>query len=804
MAEQMRKSVEENDSTQPEKPAPAPGRPGAKPHWSSGAKTAVGTSVASDSRIWFTIGDGTLNEIYHPDIDKANTRSIRFLVTDGETFLSDEKVDATHEVIALGDGVPGYVIHSTSRQRKYRITKEIACDPLRDCLLASVRFEPSSPLQLYLLVDPQIADQGSENDAWIGAYKDIPMLFAGHRNVSMAAVCSVPFVQATCGFVGKSDGLMDLQEHRRLTRHYNSATNGNVTLLAEVDWRPTGGEFVLSIAFGKRPSEAAQQARAGVLQRFGEVRAGFVDQWEKKQKCHLEIAAPEGQSSNLYRVSTAVLQTHESKRFPGGFVASLSIPWGFSRGDKDIGGYHVAWPRDLVEAAMGKLACGDAEAARRALFYLACTQETAGSWCQNMWLDGTPHWDAEQMDGISLPILLADRLRREHALGDFNPWNMIRSAALFLVKNEPGTQQERWEAVSGFSVFTMACEVAALLAAAEFADLANERQLAEFLRITADAWNDAIDDYTYVQDTDLAKKHGIDGYYIRIAPPEVIEDRSLKRLRIKLPNHMLGNSSRRAIDIVSPDALGLVRFGLRAPHDPRILQTVRLLDATLRRETKTGPGWVRSTYDGYGEHADGAPFNGRGIGRCWPLLAGERGHYELDAGNRKDAEQLLQTMAAQSSECGMIPEQVWDAPDLPEHELFNGRPTGSGMPLAWAHAEYIKLMRSLQDGKVWDMPPQPVQRYQVERRSSPIQIWTEREPREWVTTGKQLRVDLCAVAKICWAVDSEGLSQPITTKPVTIGLHSVVLPLPEHQAWETLQISIEQGGKIRRLTLRSR
>jgi glucoamylase len=381
---------------------------------------------------------------------------------------------------------------------------------------------------------------------------------------------------------------------------------------------------------------------------------------------------------------------------------------------------------------------------------------------------------------------------------------MIRSAALFLVRNGPGTQQERWEAVSGFSVFTMACEVAALLAAADFADLANESELAEFLRTTADAWNDAIDDYTYVQDSDLAKQHGIDGYYIRIAPPDVIKNRSLKRLRIKLPNHMLGNRSRRATDIVSPDALGLVRFGLRAPHDPRILQTIRLLDATLRRETKTGPGWVRSTHDGYGEHADGAPFNGRGIGRCWPLLAGERGHYELAAGNRKDAEQLLQTMAAQSNECGMIPEQVWDAPDLPQHELFNGRPTGSGMPLAWAHAEYIKLMRSLQDGKVWDMPPQPVQRYQVERRGAPIQIWTEREPREWVTTGKQLRVDLCAVAEICWAVDSEELSKPLTTQPVAVGLHSAVLPLPEHQAWETLQISIEQGGKTRRLMLRSR
>jgi glucoamylase len=800
----MRQSIEEHDSTQPKKPVPASGRPGVKPHWSSGAKTAVGTAVANNSRIWFTISDGTINEIYHPDIDKANTRSIRFLVTDGETFLSDESLDATREVSPLGDGVPGYVIRSASREGKYRIEKEIVCDPLRDCLLLNVRFQPSSLLHLYLLVDPQIADQGSKNDAWVGTYKDIPMLFARHRNVSMATVCSIPFLQATCGFVGKSDGLKDLQKHRRLTQHYNVATNGNVTLLAEVDWQPSGGEFVLSIAFGERPSEAAQQARAGIQQRFEQVRATFVDQWQKEQQRYLDVEAPKDQGPNEYRMSTAMLQTHESKRFPGGFVASLSIPWGFARGDKDIGGYHVLWPRDLVETAMGKLACGDAQAASRALFYMACTQERAGSWCQNMWLDGTPHWNAEQMDGISLPILLADKLRREHAPGDFNPWPMIRSAALFLVRNGPGTQQERWESVSGFSVFTMACEVAALLAAADFADLANESELAEFLRATADAWNEAIDENTYVEDTDLAKKHGIDGYYIRIAPPDVIKDRSLKRLRIKLPNHMLGNRSRRATDIVSPDALGLVRFGLRAPHDPRILQTVQLLDATLRRETKTGPGWMRSTHDGYGERADGAPFNGRGIGRCWPLLAGERGHYELAAGNRKYAEQLLQTMAAQSSECGMIPEQVWDAPDLPEHELFNGRPTGSGMPLAWAHAEYIKLMRSLQDGKVWDMPPQPVRRYQVERRSSPIQIWTEREPREWVTTGKQLRVDLCAVAEICWAVDSEELSQPITTKPVAVGLHSAVLPLPEHQAWKRLQISIAQGGKIRRLTLRAR
>ena len=799
-----RKTVEEHDSTRPEKPIPAPGRPGAKPRWSSGAKTAVGTAVAHNSRIWFTISDGTLNEIYHPDIDKANTRSIRFLISDGNTFLSDEKSDAMHEVTALEDGVPGYAVRSACREGKYRITKEIVCDPLRDCLLVRVRFEPATPLQLYLLVDPQLSDQGSENNAWVGSYKDIPMLFAAHRDTSLAAVCSVPFLQTTCGFVGKSDGLTDLKEHCHLTRRYNTATNGNVTLIGEVDWQASGGEFILSIAFGGQPAEAALQARAGVLQPFGEVRSTFLEQWKKEQQRYVSIPPLERQRRNLYRVSTAILQTHESKRFPGGFVASLSIPWGFARGDKDIGGYHVLWPRDMVETAMGKLACGDGEAARRALFYLACTQEEAGNWCQNMWLDGTVHWGAEQMDGIAMPILLADKVRREHELGSFNPWPMVRNAALFLAKNGPGTQQERWEEIAGFSVFTMACEVAALLAAADFADLASEPRIAEFFRETADAWNNAIDEYTYIDDTDLAKQYGVEGYYIRIAPLSAIKDRAPKRLRIKLPNHAFGNSSRRAVDIVSPDALGLVRFGLRAPDDSRILQTVQLLDLTLRKQMTTGPGWMRSTHDGYGEHANGAPFDRRGIGRCWPLLAGERGHYELAAGNKSGARELLETMAAQSSECGMIPEQVWDADDLPERQLFNGRPTGSGMPLAWAHAEYIKLMRSIDHGKVWDMPPQPVQRYQIEQRSSPIQVWTEREPREWVTAGKQLRVDLCERAEVRWAVDSEDQWQCVSTERIADGIHIAILTLPKQQRWQSLHMVIEQGGKGRKFTLRSR
>jgi glucoamylase len=473
----------------------------------------------------------------------------------------------------------------------------------------------------------------------------------------------------------------------------------------------------------------------------------------------------------MYRVSTAVLETHQSKRFPGAFVASLSMPWGFDRSDKDIGGYHVLWPRDLVETAMGKLASGDARSARSALFYLSCTQDENGGWSQNMWLDGTMHWGAIQMDGMALPIQLADKLRQENALDGYDPAPMVHGAASFLLQHGLVSQQGRWEATPGYSVYTVATEIAALLAAAEFA----RPEEAVFLRDTADAWNDSIDELLYAQGTPLAQEHGLSGYYMRATPPEMIEAKEVGHLRVLMPNHHLGLRHRRAIDIVSPDALALVRFGLRRADDPRIVNTVKLLDATLKRETKTGPGWVRSTYDGYGEKADGSPFKKTGIGRVWPLLAGERAHYEIALGNRDYALELLRTISRQTSQAGMIPEQVWDADDIPKRFLFNGHPAGSGMPLVWAHSEYIKLLRSLHSDSVWDMPSQTVERYLKSGRTADFQIWTTSQRRAWLVPGKNLRVDLHGPAEVQWTAG--GTSNIIHTSETGFGLHVATLSL---------------------------
>lgn len=757
--------VEKQNTTYPKQHHEPPGRPGTPPRWSASNKTAVGGAACTDSKVWFTVRAGSLDEIYYPDVDQANTRSVRFVVTDGEGYFSDESGAVEHRVEYLEEGVPAYRIVCTCPSGRYRLTKIVCCDPVRNVVMLRVQLEDlepgKNPLRLFLLVDPQISDEGRNNTLWIGSYKGLPMLCASNAHSYLAAVAEVGFLTATCTYHGSHDALEELKRHGSLRHEYNFA-EGNGMLCGELDWKDRKGGFIVTVALGESDSEACLNARAGLNQPFEEAVQLLTEQWRAKQATFAKVPDRSGSPLDMYHVSTMVLQTHESKNFPGAYVASLSIPWGFAKGDKDAGGYHVAWPRDLAEVAIGKLAAGDHRAARASLMYLSCTQEHDGSWAQNMWLDGTRHWGAIQKDGIAMPVMLAARLREFDQLGSFDPWPMVERAANFLVKTGPGSEQDRWETSAGYNPFTMACEIGAMHAAARFAEERGLTNTATFLRETGDAWYEAIDEYLWVEDTRLGKEHGVKGYYQRIAPPDVIKDTDPRTLTSIEPNHPAGLRTRLAQELVCVDALALVRFGLRRADDPRIVSTVELIDKVLCRQMPTGSGWRRYNYDGYGEHADGRAFDGSGIGRCWPLLAGERAHYELAAGRREEAEELCRTIARQASECGMIPEQVWDAEDIPEHGLICGRPTGSGMPLAWAHSEFIRLLCSLEKGYVWDCPKPLVKRYLEEGTRSDVQIWTEREPREWITAGHRLRLDLEHAATVRWSADGKKWDEAST------------------------------------------
>jgi glucoamylase len=553
--------------------------------------------------------------------------------------------------------------------------------------------------------------------------------------------------------------------------------DGNVALVAELAL-PESGPITLALGFGRSPTEAAFRARASLQDDFAALAVRYATAWREWQASLHPLDRP-CRTQNGYRVSTAVLRAHEAPSFPGGFIASLSIPWGAAKGDDDLGGYHLVWPRDLVETAGGLLAAGAFPEAVRVLDYLRTTQEPDGHWPQNNWLDGSSYWQGVQMDECAFPILLVDLALRKGALTEAQAekyWAMVRQAAAFLIQNGPVTGQDRWEENAGYSTFTLAVEISALLAAADFAERRGEAVTAAVLRETADAWNASIDDWCFARDTPTAREAGVAGYYVRMAP-----DRSPSGLSdidgtVIVKNRPDGQGTYRAHEIVGPDALALVRFGLRAADDPRITDTVTVIDCKARAELPAGPAWYRYNCDGYGEHEDGAPFDGTGKGRLWPLLTGERAHYALALGDKAQAESLLATMEACTSRGALFPEQVWDSPDIPARELFRGRPSGSAMPLVWAHAEYIKLLRSLADGAVFDLPPQPVDRYQRRNNVPRVVPWRPGFQPARLPRGRVLRIGLPAAAVVLWSDDDWSGSHETPTVDTGLGVHVAELP----------------------------
>jgi len=767
--------------------ANAPGWPGIEPRWTSSAKAGVGTALSALSRVWFTFSHGILNEVYYPRVDQACTRDCGLIVTDGIPggYFSEEKRDTDSAVTTIEPGVPDFVLRNVSRDGRYVIEKRIISDPWRDVVLQQIRLLPGTQpegerLRLFVLLSPHLVNGGAHNTAWLGEYKGQQMLLAEGDGTCLAMGCSAPFLARAAGFAGSSDGWQDLSQHGRLTWLNDRAADGNVALTGEID---VSGDapIVLALGFGRYWAEAAFRARASIQRGFPKAETEYAAAWRAWQTPLAKLDEVADGSTSIYRISTAVMRAHDSPAFPGGIIASLSIPWGFNKGDDDLGGYHLVWPRDLGETAGGLLACGALGDARRVLAHLRAIQEPDGHWPQNVWLDGLAYWRGIQLDETAFPILLVEMAYRLAAIGDVDMpsyWEMVRNAAGFVVRNGPMTGQDRWEENAGFSPFTLAVEIPALLAAADFAEREGNAGIAEFLRDTADAWNDEIETWTYVTGTTLAGEAGVDGYYLRIAP--------LDGSRVTVRNRPPHDAEIAAADLVSPDALALVRFGLRDANDPRIRNTVAVIDRLLRVELPQGPGWHRYNGDGYGEHPDGSAFDGTGQGRAWPLLIGERAHYELAAGRPEEARRLLATMEACASPGGMLPEQVWDADDIPERELFRGAPSGSAMPLVWAHAEHVKLLRSLADGALFDMPPQSMQRYLKEQRRGRLRCWREDWRRDTLPHGLALRVELSQPGTVHWSADGWRTARDIDTADVGLGVNAAEIPTADLQPGEQL------------------
>ncbi len=337
--------------------------------------------------------------------------------------------------------------------------------------------------------------------------------------------------------LASSDGWQQLKAHGRLTTTFTRAENGNVALIGEIDLAACNGTFILALGFGPTPMEAGQHALISLLEDFDGTQAEYVRAW-RCWHAKLEGGVPAERRQPLYHSSAAVLRTHESKRVEGGVIASLSIPWGFTKQDDDLGGYHLVWPRDLVQTAGGFIAIGAHEHVRRILRYLQVTQEPDGHWSQNMWLDGTAYWRAcnstRRLCRFSwwtspLATVCSTRLR----VMPIGRWCARQQR--FSPVTGPQARRIDGKRQPGYAPFTIASEIAALLVAAEMADRTGDGTAATYLRETADAWNSSIERWLYVSGGPLARQHEVDGYYVRVAPTEGAEvQRSVSR-RVRCP-----------------------------------------------------------------------------------------------------------------------------------------------------------------------------------------------------------------------------------------------------------------------------
>jgi len=740
------------------------GHPGIPPTWTSSAKDMVGCALGP-ARLWFTTGYGILNEVYYPRADIPQIRDLGFIVADGNGFWVEVKRLDNYRVRRPSHGIPAIeIIHEHDR---FELRLRVAPDPERDVLLIEVSLTGDSGLRPYALLAPHLGGTGSDNLAEAGVHGGRRVLWAeqGPFGLALAAANEQQgdaWRATSAGYVGASDGWQDFARNGALSWRFDTAGPGNVALIGELPVTAT-----LALAFGTSRESAVTLAFSSLGQPFSDVWDRYVAEWRAWcSGLNIPGSLPHAIQEQV-ATSAMVLRVHQDKTYPGAMVASLSVPWGNAR--DDVGGYHLVWPRDLVESAGGLLALGAVAEARNILRYLIATQHAEGNWSQNQWLGGKPFWRGQQLDETAFPVLLAAALAERGALDGVEVRDMVRGALIFIARNGPATEQDRWEEVAGLNAFTLAVCVSALVCGAGFL----EEPARAFALELADYWNARIEDWTSVRNTALARASGVSGYYVRTAPPPDPTGSSVFARILPIKNRAC-DPRLAAEEQVATDFLQLVRFGLRDPHDPLIVATLDIVDHQLRVETPNGAAWHRYTGDGYGEKPDGSPFDGVGQGRAWPLLAGERGHYELLAG--RDSLPYLRSMAAMTGRGGLIPEQVWDADPIPERGLYPGKPSGAAMPLVWAHAEFIKLAMSCTMGQPCDRPQAAWQRYRGHRPPVDHVIWTPRFPGSGLRPGQRLCICLPEPALVHYGVDGWQQVADLRTRDTGLGLHLTELP----------------------------
>ena len=749
--------------------AQAAGAPGAPSYYDEARKDCVGTSADARSRVWYTVAGGTLSDVYAPTIDNTDVKSLDPVVT-GPGFTALQPRDMTYTVSAPGGTGMACEVTAHDAAHHFDLVTDYITDPSAEAVIMRFALEPlpGAPpgLSVYLRFNPLLnghggggSDNAGPESATVVPTSRGPVPLSYSTNsfteavsrsyaspVYAALAASTPFGAVETGYAGTaSDGLTELDGSGTLTSTAPDASNGNVVQTVKLGLGGPGGSsaragtVTVALGFGGTAGDAVRTALAASATPFTASYGAYQAGWRAYDagllppggghRAHPVSAA----QTAAYWLSANVLKASEDKTFPGATAASLASPWGQAvpagQAASDglapyFGSYREVFPRDTYEAFTGFLTDGDLATARQIVnFLFARMQRPDGSFPRNGLLNGAaaPDTGGLQLDETADPILMAWQagLAGDAALYTGH----IRPAADFLVANGPADGVERWEEQTGFSPSTMADEVAGLVAAAAIARVQGDGVSARLFLATADDFR------RLILATDVTSNGPLSSqpYFIRVdktGDPDAAF------------SYTLGNGNPASYDqraVVDQGFLELTRLGELPASDPVVRNSLAVTGAALGRPTLSGTGILRYNGDGYGDcevsvfhdcQVNGQPWatSNQGTGHPWPVLSGENGEQAVLAGDSTALAADLGFMLNSASGVGLVPEQVWDYPDVPASAygadpatasigFTDGQPDGSAAPLTWAQAQLLRLISDTAAGRLLESPAIVAARY---------------------------------------------------------------------------------------------
>ena len=715
-------NIEISETALPGTAPHAPDESGTAGSWVTGPRHGFIGAYGEDEQMRYTVSDGRILEMSYPSLDVCQLRELTLYVTDQDGFLDRIDRDCIVSVERPDPESPDVRFRLSDPDGAYVLTLEFSAVPGQNTVLLKGQLEASETdddLKLYVYWNPQIQGDAAGDSGvllpWTGMGGEVIMGVSDARGPALAL--AGPLKNATFGICGTaSDGERGLETGPPYGTYskYRRAGPGNVTGLAEVSLE-TAGNFTLILSAGPSLTTALEQVMASsdlltgsgyeaVLASFRSLWHGYCGQLPVLQQYT-------GDGGAVYLSSAMVLALLEDPVWAGAHVAAPAFPWGDWEGD-GARSYQKVWSRDLCRTLTARLVLAQPEAVLAGLSYLDnIVQEADGSMPQHTFINGdAPTSGNEQYDETAAPVILTWQLLSSGYLTIpevtelFD--SLIEPAADFLLTADPQASQDRWEEEWGFSIYTLSMQTAALVCAADLATVAGYSQKASEYYAGADALEAIFEAKCYTTSGSL----GNGSYYVRIDQTGNPNDTAT----VDINN---GGGVWPEKDIVSSGFINLVRLGFRSPDDSGILNSLAALDEVCRVDLPGGPVYTRYNHDGYGEKSDGrpplAPPVWEGIGRPWPMLTAERAAAELGHSTVSDYVASIEACA----KAGILPEQVWDSPDMPELDLVMNSGTGSATPLGMAAAEYIILLKSIALNQPFDEISSVAARY---RNNPPV------------------------------------------------------------------------------------